>query len=395
MIKGLAFKDEEVKVNPLRPVTSRRILEEFTPSTSVIMDYPLFRSSRVYVEVVRGCSNYSRAMLAADTKICDGCHRCTSEDFEKRYMCPQGVPPGCGYCSVPSLFGPPRSRSTDKIVSEVKDLLSKEVKRIVLCAPDFLDYGRDLLVDPLPLTDPRHPEANYELLEELLSKLSYLDAFRDKQASFLIENIKGNLVTQKIADLLGRYLGGTAVNIGFETGSEKHSALLGRASTPKENLNAVSKLRRSGLKPYVYFIHGLPGQNLETVNATVNAINRCVKRGATRIILYRFQSLPMSAFYDQPMAPPAMKEKNSKKIYEAARKANKEVKESLVGRTMRVVVAERYDRDSRYHVAYPMLHGPVVLVEDMEGLEGKVIDVNILAVVSDRIVRGQHSDAMF
>jgi radical SAM superfamily enzyme YgiQ (UPF0313 family) len=170
---------------------------------------------------------------------------------------------------------------------------------------------------------------------------------------------------------------------------------LGRASTPKENLNAVSKLRRAGLKPYVYFIHGLPGQNLETVNETVNAINRSVKRGATRIILYRFQSLPMSAFYDQHMAPPAVKEKNSKKIYDAARKANKEIKESLVGRTMRVVVAEKYDRDGRYHVAYPMLHGPVVLVEDMEGLEGKVIDVNIIEVVSERIVRGRLCDAMF
>lgn len=395
MIKGLAFKDEEVKVNPLRPVTARRILEEFTPSTSVITDYPHFRSSRVYVEVVRGCSNYSRAMLAADMKICDGCRRCTSGDLENRYTCPQCIPPGCGYCSVPSLYGPPRSRSTDKIVSEVKNLLSRGVRRIVLCAPDFLDYGRDLLVEPLPLTDPRHPEANYKLLEKLLSKLSYLDAFKDKQASLLIENIKGSLVTQKAADTLGRYLMETSVNIGFETGSEKHSALLGRASTPQENLEAVSRLRRAGLKPYVYFIHGLPGQSLETVTETVNTIERSVKAGATRIILYRFQPLPMSAFHDQPKAPPAVKEKLSNMIYKAAIRANKGAKKALVGRNMRVVVAERYDRDGRYHVAYPMLHGPVVLVEDAEGLEGEVKNVNIQAVVSDRMVRGRLCDAMF
>jgi tRNA A37 methylthiotransferase MiaB len=127
----------------------------------------------------------------------------------------------------------------------------------------------------------------------------------------------------------------------------------------------------------------------------VNTIERSVKAGANRIILYRFQPLPMSAFHDQPKAPPARKEKLSNMIYKAATRANKGAKKALVGRNMRVVVAERYDRDGRYHVAYPMLHGPVVLVEDAEGLEGEVINVNIQAVVSDRMVRGRLCDAMF
>jgi hypothetical protein len=64
------------------------------------------------------------------------------------------------------------------------------------------------------------------------------------------------------------------------------------------------------------------------------------------------------------------------------------LKEDLVGETLRVVIAEVYDRDSRFHVAYPMFHGPVVLVEVAEGLEGETVEVKVSGVVSDRMVRG-------
>jgi len=262
------------------------------------------------------------------------------------------------------------------------------VRRIVLSAPGFLDYGRDLLVEPGPLTDPRSPMPNYSEIEELLSRLDGLDPVVSGEASIMIENLKGELVTQGAAEILGRYLVGTPVNVGFETGSPEHSAQIGRASTPQENLEAVRSLSRAGLKPYVYFIHGLPGQNSETVEASVKSMRESVRAGASRIILYRFQPLPMSAFHSSPGAPPAAKDMLSRRIYEEARRVNESLKEDLVGQTLRVVIAEAYDRDPRFHVAYPMLHGPVVLVEVGEGLEGEVVEVEVSGVVSDRMIQG-------
>ena len=47
--------------------------------------------------------------------------------------------------------------------------MKEGVTRIVLSAPCFLDYGRDLLVEPEPLTDPRSPESNYNEIEKLLT----------------------------------------------------------------------------------------------------------------------------------------------------------------------------------------------------------------------------------
>ncbi len=385
-IRGLAFRrGDEVVMTPLRRVMPRSVFDGYKPSTSTIKGYKLFRSARVYVEVLRGCSNYHRALVGGS---CESCGVCRKGSLIDRYDCPLGTPPGCGYCSVPSLYGPPKSRSAKAIVEEVIALLGQGVSRMVLSAPCFLDYGRDLLVEPEPLTDPRSPEPNYKEIEKLLSSLAEIPRILDGTAAVMLENLKASLVTEKAATLLGKYLSGTPVSIGFETGSASHSELMGRPSTPKETLRAVGRLHKAGLKPYVYFIHGLPGQSDETVEETVTAIDASMREGAERVILYRFQSLPMSAFSDYPSAPPNISDPGSRKIHHAAARANTKAKENLLGKKLRVVVAERYDRDRRMLVAYPLKHGPVVLIESPEPWEGRILDVEVSGVASERIIRG-------
>jgi radical SAM superfamily enzyme YgiQ (UPF0313 family) len=391
-IRGILFRRDGLKVNPLRPFSPRTLFDSFQPSTKVIEDYPLYKASRVYVEVVRGCSNYHRASLREGA--CIDCGKCRDGSLTGRYYCPSGIPPGCGYCSIPSLFGPPRSRSSGSLLKEVSELVSLGVRRVVLSAPGFLDYGRDILVDPEPLTDPREPEPNYDQIEGLLSRLYGIREISMGKVSLLLENVKGCLVTPKVAKLLGRYLKGSPCNIGFETGSEAHSRFLGRPSTPRENLRAVRLLSGAGLKPYVYFIHGLPGQTGETVRETVNTINRVVDYGAKRIILYRFSPLPMSAFEGYSMAPPASRSSLSKMIYEAASRANRLLKQDLLGTSMKVVVAELYNRDPAYSVAYPLFHGPVVLIQGRY-TSGEVFSVRVDKILTERMVQGVVLDAMF
>ena len=391
-IRGIVYKDIEMVINDLRPVMKREKFDNFRASINVIQDYELYKSSRVYVEVVRGCSNYHRTRLT--NNICIECDKCIEGELENRYYCPSGIAPGCGYCSVPSLFGPSKSRSVDNIIREVDGLLNVGVSRIVLSAPGFLDYGRDLLVEPQPLTDPRHPEPNYDKIEELLLGLSGLQKIQTGRASLLLENVKGNLVTVKAARILGKYLRNATVNIGFETGSNKHSKELGRPSTPKENLEAVRRLSQEGLKPYVYFIHGLPGQTRKTTFATIDMIEKVVEAGAARIILYRFTPLPMSSFQDFPMPPPAVKNKLSRLIKEAAERANLKLKETLLGKKLRVVIAQQYNRDKKFMISYPLYHGPVVVVTGLFN-EGDIVDVEITKIISDRMVQGRATGVIF
>lgn len=388
-IRGISYrKKKKVTVNPLRPVQPKTVFGEYQPSTTTITGYHLYKSARVYVEAVRGCSNFHRARIGPIGEHCTFCEQCTEACLTERYDCPVGIPPGCGYCSVPSLYGPPKSRSSDLIIDEVRKLLGNGVHRIVLSAPGFLDYQREELVSPTPLTDPRYPEPNYDKIEELLSGLTGLDSVASGKASIMIENIKAVLVTERAAEILGKYLHGTPVSIGFETGSDEHSRILGRPDSPSATLVSLRRLKKAGMKPYVYFIHGLPGQTDETVTETVDMINASMEAGSDRVILYRFMSLPASSFSQCPSGAPANQDPLSKRIYDAAFDANLGRKEDLVGEVLKVVVAERYDRDRRFWVAYPMLHGPVVLVQSGDVRAGDVFSVKITDVASDRMVYG-------
>ena len=391
-IRGLAFRTRKgaLLVNELRPASTRRELASLPlPSQEAIRAYPFFWACRVYVEVLRGCSNYYRTELPLpDGRACTGCGACRTGPLRRRYYCPEGIPPGCGYCSVPSFFGPSRSRPPEKIEAEVRGLLRAGARRIVLSASDVLDYGRDMLVEPEPLTDPREPPANLDALEDLFRRVCSLREVRRGDAVVMLENAKPCLVSSDVAELLGRYFEGTTINIGVETGSEEHARALGRPSSPREAIRAIRLLREAGLRPCAYFIHGLPGQDERTVGATLRAMEEAVRAGAERIIMYRFRALPMSAFGDFPSAPPAARDPLSARLVQRARELNEALKARWLGKRIEVVVACRHPGKEGYLVAYPMRHGPVVFLKGSEGLVGAVLTVRITGVVSDRAVLG-------
>lgn len=392
-IRGIAFSvNNGFQVNSLRPVLSRDKLNSYFPSIEAVKEYPSFFACRVYVEVVRGCSNYYRTTLSLpDGRKCIGCDLCRSGDLEERYNCPVGIPPGCGYCSVPSLFGPPRSRSIDLIVREIDELIKIGVKRIVLSGSDFLDYGRDLLVEPKPLTDPRNPPPNIDVIEELLSSIKSVIDGAGHKVFIGIENVKPCLVSDEVACILGKYLRNSPVHIGCETGSIRHAYELGRPSSPDEVVRAAKILKRYGLRPYLYFIHGLPGQSLETAKATVRMMEKAASIGVEKITVYRFQPLPMSAFGDFSKAPPAYRDPVSFMIWDAARKINEDLKKRLIGRIVDAIIVRSTSKRASF-IAYPFEHGPVIYVNIPEGLGGrligKIVKVRIIRVISDRVVEG-------
>jgi len=389
-IKGIAWLNEnKISVNPLRPILPKEKLKAFFPSVERIRDYPSFWACRVYVECVRGCSNFYRTKIQLpDGRKCTDCGNCFSGSLSQRYFCPQNIPPGCGYCSVPSLFGPSRSRYCEDIVREIKLLINRGVRRIVLGASDFLDYQRDELVYPEPLTDPRHPPPNYKAIERLLSKISYISEVASGEVYVSVENVKPNLFDEKAAKIISEHLPRSTIHIGCETGSEIHCKLIGRPSTPREVLNAVKIARKYGLRPYVYLIHGLPGQSKGTVNATLDIVHK-MKNYVEKITIYRFKPLPFSAFGDFPTPLPAIKDSLSKKIVNEVEKVNREMKYKLVGKIFNVIIAEPFRKRKNDGVGYVISEGPVVIVKNAGGKIGRKLKVKVNRVISDRLVEAE------
>ncbi len=328
------------------------------PYVEVVKHYPSYKVAKVYVEVVRGCSNFGRVKLPS----CVGCGNCYSNDPKKRLNCPSKIPPGCGYCSVPSLFGPAKSFDIDYIVEEIKELIRIGVRRIFLSAPDFLDYGRDLLESPL--TNPREPGANTKIINRLLKRIWKIEEVRKGGVSVNVENLKACLVNEDIASSLGKFFSGSCVSMGIETGCERHARMIARPSTPKECLHAISKLLENGINVSAYFIYGLPYQDATVAQKTLEIMRKCYEVGVERIILYPFIPLKMSAFSFFPPGNP--KEKWNKRLVRLASKLNLKLKKKFVGKTLTYLICEKLEKN-RY-VAYPFKSGPVAILTSREEL---------------------------
>ena len=54
----------------------------------------------------------------------------------------------CGYCIIPKLRGPYKSRKIENIVNEARELAQKGVNEIVLIAQDTTSYGKDIYGKP-------------------------------------------------------------------------------------------------------------------------------------------------------------------------------------------------------------------------------------------------------
>jgi radical SAM superfamily enzyme YgiQ (UPF0313 family) len=365
---------------------SPELLWRYTPSVKVVRRYRGWWAARVYVEVVRGCSNFYRPTIKlVSGVVCSGCGLCRSGDLELRVNCPLGIPPGCGYCSVPHLYGPARSRPVSLVLSEVKELVKLGVSRVVLSAPDFLDYGRDWLVTPKPLTDPREPKPNLVALEELLSKLFEISEIASGEVYVTIENIKPNLIDRSVAELLSKYLRGTSVGIGLETGDNRLHKALGRPSTVGEVVKAVELLHEYGLKPHIYLIHGLPLEDDLAIRNTIKVVRKLSKFNIEKFTLYRFTPIKYTAFEGFPKPKPAVKSRTTRKLYDVVKELNIKLKERLIGNVVKAVVVSR--RGS-YLITYPLPHGPVTYVRSSTVGIGSVVLVRVTKVLNDREVFG-------
>ncbi|MBN1328757.1 MAG: radical SAM protein [Candidatus Heimdallarchaeota archaeon] len=389
-ISGIGYFDKKnnPKVNSFRRYSSREEFRTFNASTKKITDYPHYFFAKVYVECVRGCSNFGGTRIKLpDGRECSECGSCDSNNLEARANCPSSIPPGCGFCSVPSLYGPSRSKPVDLIVNEVKELLNLGVKRIVLSAPDFLDYERDAIVSPKPLINPTTPAANLTKIEELLGKLTLLSQVSHGKAWIEVENIKASLFTEDVAKLLSKYLPGSPFSIGCETGSVTHARLLGRPSDPYDTLRAVTIASKYELKAHVYFIHGLPGQTKQTAIETAKLIHK-ISPFIEKVTIYRFKPLPLSAFgdFEEPVA--AVKNPISQIISDAANEVNLSKKKDFVGEILRVIISEINYRDETGTIAYILSGGPMVAVPNSRDKIGEIVDVKITKVLSDKLLYG-------
>ena len=76
-------------------------------------------------------------------------------------------------------------------------------------------------------------------------------------------------------------------------------------------------------------------------------------------------------------------------LVEEVKRVNVEVKKRLVGRIIRVFVAEKSMENRRDAMGYPVRDGPLVLIRGGGRYLGGVVEVRIRRVLSDRLLEGE------
>ncbi len=384
-IRGIAYlQSKNPRINEKRAlISSKDLTEKFSPSTARIIDYSAYQACKVYVEILRGCSNFRRTKYTlANGTQCTECSNCDSEDSLTRMECPEDIPPGCGFCSVPGTWGPPRSRSAEFIISEIKELLALGVHRVILEAPGFLDYMRG----SEPLTDPCLPPANLSAIEDLLNRINNLPQVSNGSVHIAIENMKACLFTEEVAETLKKSMVSSSPNIGLETGSEYHMHQIGKCGHPDDVIQAVEVARAYNMKPFVYLIYGLPGETAETTEQSVQMMRRASEAGAERIILYGFRPLPGSAFADYPSS--SLKDEFGLILRKEAERINRQKKEQYIDRIVQGIAAEPSKTHHGFTMVYPFEEGPLMTVPGGFSA-GTLLSIKVTKVLSSGLVAGE------
>ena len=371
-----------------KQLSSSTIFKEFPASTERISDYPDYWFSKVYVEITRGCSNFYRGSLVKSEGGCSDCGNCEDPDKITTGNCPQNIPPGCGFCSVPATFGPPRSKPKELVIKEITELFSKGVRRIILSSPGFFDYFRGGMDT---IYSPTIPPANLTIITELLSALANLRDAQKDVCSISIENVKPSLVTQDAVQIIGKYLPRTAISIGCETFEVEHSSAIGRPATSKQALLAAKFFRNEGIDTQIYLIHSLPGETVKSLRVTREVINSELRNYVEKITIYKYLPLPNSPFTKTKVVLPTerhllIEERNALK--QDIINFNKLKKRELIGKKLEVIIAEKDFQHENHYIAYPIFSGPTVSVYSEEDIRGQTMDVKINDVITDRLVKG-------
>ena len=392
-LPGVSFMQlNKISSTPKIPPTENKWFATTSGFPEKLKSYKDYKTARIFVETLRGCSNFRRTGLQIkDTELCmnNQCDICRKENFKTQLNCPIQIRPGCGFCSTINEFGHPKSRDITSLITEIKTLIEMGVARVALGGPGFFDFHRDDLASGA-LINPSFPEPNYDPLAISLDPLLSIDKIKNHEVQLFIENVKASLCTNRALDIIAR-IPKAIFSIGCETGSKEFSNLLGRPGSPEQTYNAVSRALERGIRIHVYFIHSLPGDTEKYTMETLELLNKFTNLGVDKITIYKYQELPGSPFYQISRRFIHFDKKtikNFNKIKRFVINYNRSQKHKMLGKIVKVFLSEANMLNPKDAIGWILEGGPKITVKNAAKLIGNFSDVQISSVISDRLVEG-------
>ncbi|MFQ6122165.1 MAG: tRNA (N6-isopentenyl adenosine(37)-C2)-methylthiotransferase MiaB [Dehalococcoidales bacterium] len=234
----------------------------------------------------------------------------------------QGCNNFCSYCIVPYRRGREKSRNISEIACEVKELVSRGVKEVILLGQNVDSYGHDL---------PDKPELA-DLLSELntingLTRIRFLTNHPKDMSHKLIEAMAS---LDKVCE---------QVSLPVQSGSNDILKAMRRGYTVEQYRELVTQIRSKvpGIALSTDVIVGFPSESAYQFQETVNLLSEL-----------RFDKVHVAAYSPRPGTiasrefedniPPTEKKERLNAIESLQEKIATEINARLLGKTVEVLV---------------------------------------------------------
>ncbi|MEG2597412.1 MAG: tRNA (N6-isopentenyl adenosine(37)-C2)-methylthiotransferase MiaB, partial [Oscillospiraceae bacterium] len=227
----------------------------------------------------------------------------------------------CTYCVVPLVRGRERSRRSEDVIQEAKEIVKSGYREIMLLGQNVNSYGKDLKDD---LSFP-----------QLLSEINRIDG--DFRIRFMTSHPRD--CTKELIDTVasGEKIC-KHIHLPVQAGSNRILKKMNRHYTAEEYLELVAYARKK--IPDVMFtsdiIVGFPGETAADFQETLQLIQK-VQYASLFTFIYSKRVGTKAAAMEDPI-PAAEKSRWFQKLVDEQRKITESIYKECIGKTMRVLV---------------------------------------------------------
>ena len=264
----------------------------------------------------------------------------------------EGCDRPCGFCIIPALRGPQRSRSEDSVVSEVESLAARGAREINLVAQDLTRYGADLPAPKPTLASLLRKVARVPGVRWVRLHYTYPSAFTDE----LIDVIAGEPAVLNYIDVPLQHIDGDMLK------------RMRRGHSAKVIRGLVERLRErvDGAVLRTTFIVGHPGETDESFRSLCEFVRQS-EFDRVGVFTYSPEQGTHSATLGDAVDP-ALAEERRAELMEIQRQISRRKQRALIGETLEVMVdgpCEETDLlvQGRWFGQAPEIDGHVVLTD--------------------------------
>jgi tRNA-2-methylthio-N6-dimethylallyladenosine synthase len=284
----------------------------------------------------------------------------------------QGCNMHCTFCIVPQTRGAERSRSIDKIVREVRDLVARGVKEVTLLGQIVNLYGRHEFpaVAVAGVADPG-PGAKKSPFVQLLEAVHEIDGL--ERLRFTSPHPIG--FRDDLIDAFARLPKLTEhVHLPLQSGSNKILKAMHRAYTAEKYVDLVGRIRqaRDGIAITTDIIVGFPGETEDDYKQTRDLVEEIQFDNA---FLFRYsprRDTPAAEMPDQ--IDERVKEERNQDLLRIVNESARRAGERLVGCEVEVL-CQGPSKTNPARLMGRTRTNKIVVFEGDEELGGELVDV--------------------